>query len=176
MTHTSSCLTFNQSANSWRQPCSATSTAHSPCPSELRCCCHAHTMTAALIGFSLLRRWRWRWRNKNNNNNKNKNTKSDNENENENCNFRQAAVARFHFTLLWPVFAGFSLTFFHRLPGFSFFSLAFLCNWRSLLPLSHSRSLPRLLFLRNKVYISHIHHFWQLQLIVCNVGQMDGPV
>lgn len=109
-----------------------------------------------------------------------KNTKSDNENENENCNFRQAAVARFHFTLLCPVFAGFSLTFFHRLPGFSFFSLAFLCNWRSLLSLSPSLNLsltlPRLLFLRNKVYISHIHHFWQLQLIVCNVGQMDGPV
>lgn len=125
MTHTSSCLTFNQRANSWRQPCSAPSPAHSHCPSELRYCCHAHTMTAALIGFSLLRRRRWRWRNKNNNNNKNKNTKSDNENENENCNFRQAAVARFHFTLLWPVFAGFSLTFFHRLPGFSFFSLAF---------------------------------------------------
>lgn len=32
-----------------------------------------------------------------------------------------------------------------------------------------------LLFLGNKVYISHIHHFWQLQLIVCNAGSNGWP-
>lgn len=151
MTHTSSCLTFNQRGSSLSL---------SLLFAQL---CHAHTMTAALIGFSLLRQRPTT---------ATTTTNTKRHNENEYCNFRQAAVARFHFTLLCPVFAGLSWLFSGYQLSSLFFvpALAFLCNWRS------ARALARLLFLRNKVYISHIHHFWQLQLIVCNVGQMDGPV
>lgn len=139
MTHTSSCLTFNQRANSWRQP-PPTLPRQLPLPiSNALLLPRPHNdssfnwifATAATAMAMAMAQQKQQQQ---------KNTKSDNENENENCNFRQAAVARFHFTLLCPVFAGFSLTFFHRLPGFPFFSLAFLCNWRSLLSLSQSLS------------------------------------
>lgn len=153
MTHTSSCLTFNQRGSSLSLALSAFRPAV-PRP-------HNDSSFNWIFAAAATT---------NNSNNDNNNTKR--HNENENCNFRQAAVARFHFTLLCPVFAGFSWLFSgYQLSSFFFVpALAFLCNWRS------ARALARLLFLRNKVYISHIHHFWQLQLIVCNVGQMDGPV
>lgn len=105
MTHTSSCLTFNQrgSSLSLSQSLSA----------QL---CHAHTMTAALIGFSLLRQRPTKAATT-----RTTTTNTKRHNENENCNFRQAAVARFHFTLLCPVFAGFSWLF----SGYQLSSLFF---------------------------------------------------
>lgn len=154
MTHTSSCLTFNQRGSSL-------SLSLSLLFAQL---CHAHTMTAALIGFSLLRQ-------------RPTTATTTTTTQNDTTKTRIAIFdRRLSLGFILRYFAPSSLAlvgFFLATSSLLFFfvpALAFLCNWRS------ARALARLLFLRNKVYISHIHHFWQLQLIVCNVGQMDGPV
>lgn len=104
MTHTSSCLTFNQRGSSLSLALSAFRPAV-PRP-------HNDSSFNWIFAAAATT---------NNSNNDNNNTKR--HNENENCNFRQAAVARFHFTLLCPVFAGFSWLFsgYQLSSSFSFF-------------------------------------------------------
>lgn len=149
---TSSCLTFNQ------RHLTPTASVRPPMPLPLAhlARCPAHTMTAALIGFSLLRPQQKYKKRRRSVRKKNKKMRI--------AIFDRRLSLGFilrYFTRLWPSFSCF---FFLQ---FSFFFWVFFAIGAQLLAL---------LFLRNKVYISHIHHFWQLQLIVCNVGQMVGPV
>lgn len=155
MTHTSSCLTFNQRGSSL-------SLSLALCPAVPR----PHNDSSFNWIFAAAATT-----NKSNKNNNNKHKTTQRKRE---LQFSTGGCRSVSFYVTLPVFAGFSWLFSgYQLSSLFFFfvpALAFLCNWRS------ARALARLLFLRNKVYISHIHHFWQLQLIVCNVGQMDGPV